>query len=187
MYHKLEYVSVIIISLIIIIVLIRFIATFHVQHFTLDVLSDTTVQLTCFFAVNSSADGCNVTFNSINQSVLVSVFIPKDNTIAVTNYTGIPEGDSVVNVYDVVEGVISDHPAISGLHYTIQYPTEPIGKFTISTGMFCNEVTLKMYLIINIIVVILQVSNRQQLITTISLITTQPSITVTVINTNNIG
>ena len=85
----------------------------------MDVLSDATVQLTCFFALNSSADGCNVTFNSINQSVLVCVFIPKDNTIAVTNYTGIPEGDSVVNVYDVVEGVNSDHPANSGLHSTI--------------------------------------------------------------------
>ena len=54
-----------------------------------------------------------------------------------TTYTGIPEGDSVVNVYDVVEGVISDHPAISGLHYTIQYPTEPIVTYTNnSTGMF---------------------------------------------------
>ncbi len=55
-----------------------------------------------------------------------------------TTYTGIPEGDSVVNVYDVVEGAISDHPAISGLHYTIQYP---IVTFTNSTiGMFCNVV-----------------------------------------------
>ena len=73
----------------------------------------------------------------------MSVFIPKDKTIVVTNYTGIPEGDSVVNVYDVVEGVISDHPAISGLLYTIQYPPEPIGKFTNSTGncfvMLCTH------------------------------------------------
>ena len=68
----------------------------------------------------------------------MSVFIPKDNTIAVTNYTGIPDGDSVVNVYDVVERVISDYPTISGLQYTISYPPEPIGKFTNSTGMFCN-------------------------------------------------
>ena len=105
-------------------------ATFHVQHFTLDVLSDATVQLTCFFALFSSADGCNVTFNSINQSVLVSVFIPKDNTIAVT---GIPEGDSVVNVYDVVEGVISDHPAISG-EYNIVYPVSS-SETTTSGGM----------------------------------------------------
>ncbi len=135
--HKLEYVSGIRNNYLLYTLTFHFIATFHVQHFTLDVLSDTTVQLTCFFALNSSADGCNVTFDSINQSVLVSVFIPKDNTIAVTTYTGIPEGDSVVNVYDVVEGVISDHPAISGLHYTIQYPTEPIVTFTNnSTGMF---------------------------------------------------
>ena len=136
MHHILEYVSVIRNNnYYLLLSYIHFIATFHVQHFTLDVLSDTTVQLTCFFALNSSADGCNVTFNSINQ---VSVFIPKDNTIAVTNYTGIPEGDSVVNVYDVVEGVISDYPAISGVYYTIQYPPEPIGKFINSTGMFCN-------------------------------------------------
>ena len=119
----------------------------------------------------------------------MSVFIPKDNTIAVTNYTGIPEGDSVVNVYDVVEGVINDYPAISGLHYTIQYPPEQIGKFTNSTGnfwvMLCTHDVLH-----NTIVVILQVSNSQQLITTItpsSLITTQPSVTVTVIHTNSIG
>ena len=136
MHHILEYVSVIRNNnYYLLLSYIHFIATFHVQHFTLDVLSDTTVQLTCFFALNSSADGCNVTFNFINQSVLVSVFIPKDNTIAVT---GIPEGDSVVNVYDVVEGVICDYPAINGLYYTIQYPPEPIGKFTNSTGMFCN-------------------------------------------------
>ena len=102
--------------------LIHFIATFNVQHFTLNVLSDTTVQLTCFFALNSSADGCIVTFNSINQSVLVSVFIPKDNTIAVTNYTGIPEGDSVVNVYDIVEGVNMSLAALKNLVYGIVYP-----------------------------------------------------------------
>ena len=51
----------------------------------------------------------------------MSVFILKDNTIAVTNYTGIPEGDSVVNVYDVVEGVNSDYPAIEDREYNITY------------------------------------------------------------------
>ena len=140
MYHKLEYVSVIRITYLLL-SYIHFIATFHVQHFTLDLLSDTTVQLTCFFALNSSADGCNVTFNSINQSVLVSVFIPKDNTIAVTNYTGIPEGDSVVNVYDVVEGVISDHPAISG-EYNIVYPVSSIGT-TSSGGMIVHVLSIR--------------------------------------------
>ena len=79
----------------------------------------------------------------------MSLFIPKNNTIAVTNYTGIPEGDSVVNVYDVVEGVISDHTAISGLHYTIQCPPKPIGKFTNSTGnvfvMICTHDVLHKY------------------------------------------
>ena len=114
-------------------------ATFHVQNFTLDVLSDTTVQLKCFFAVNSSADGCNVTFNSINQSVLVSVFIPKDNTIAVTNYTGIPEGDSVVDVYDVVEGVSNmSLPAMESQLYNISYP-EP-SETTKNGGMITNKI-----------------------------------------------
>ena len=111
------------------------IATFHVQNVTLDVLSDTTVQLTCFFALNSSADGCNVTFNSINQSVLVSVFILKNNTIAVNNYTGIPEGDSVVNVYDVVEGVISNYPAVKDKKYTVVYPKS---YRSTSTGMYAH-------------------------------------------------
>ena len=68
----------------------------------------------------------------------MSVFIPKDNTIAVTNYTDIPEGDSVVNVYDVVEGVISDHPAISG-EYNIVYPVSSIGTTT-SRGMIVNKI-----------------------------------------------
>ena len=144
MHHKLEYVS--IIHELKNCFLIQFKATFYVQHFTLDVLSDTTVQLTCFFAVNSSADGCNVTFNSINQSVLVSVFIPKDNTIAVTNNTGIPKGDSVVNVYDVVEGVISDHPAISG-EYNIVYPVSSIGT-TSSEGMIVNKIIFHLQQII---------------------------------------
>ena len=55
----------------------------------------------------------------------MSVFIPKDidDTIAVTNYTGIPEGDSVVNVYDVVEGVSNmSVPALKNLVYSIVYP-----------------------------------------------------------------
>ena len=68
----------------------------------------------------------------------MSVFIPKDNTIAVTNYTGIPAGDSVVNVYDVVEGVISDYPAISG-EYNIVYPVSSIGT-TSSRGMVVNKI-----------------------------------------------
>ena len=109
--------------------------------------------------------------------------MPKDNTIAVTNYIDIPEGDSVVNVYDVVEGVISDYSAICGLYYTIQYPPEPIGKFTNSTCnffvMLCTHDVLH-----NTVVVILQVSNT---IKPSSLITTQPSVTVAVINTNSIG
>ena len=67
-----------------------------------------------------------------------------------TAYTGVPEGNSVVNVYDVVEGVISDHPAISGLHYTIQYPTESIGKLTNSSGMFVSCYALMMYFIIQL-------------------------------------
>ena len=146
MHHKLEYVSMIRIYDLYIIVLFDS-ATLHVQHFTLDVLSDTTVQLTCFFALNSSADGCNVTFISINQSVLVSVFIPKDNTIAVTNYTCIPEGDSVVNVYDVVEGVISDHPAIKDKEYNIVYPVSSIG-ITTSGGMTVNKVIFHLQQII---------------------------------------
>ena len=70
----------------------------------------------------------------------MSVFIPKDNTIAVTNYTGIPEGDSVVNVYDVVEGLISDHPAISG-EYNIVYPVSSIGTTT-SGGMIVNKIII---------------------------------------------
>ena len=62
----------------------------------------------------------------------MSVFIPKDNTIAVTTYTGIPEGDSVVNVYDVVEGVISDHPAIR--KYNKVFPVSS-SETTTSRGM----------------------------------------------------
>ena len=54
----------------------------------------------------------------------MSVFIPKDITIAVTNYTGIPEGDSIVNAYDVVEGVINDYSAIKDREYNIVYPSE---------------------------------------------------------------
>ena len=69
----------------------------------------------------------------------MSVFIPKDNTIAVTNYTGIPEGDSVVNVYDVVEGVISDHPAIKDKEYNIVYPVSSIGT-TSSGGLIVNKI-----------------------------------------------
>ncbi len=64
----------------------------------------------------------------------MSVFIPKDNTIAVATYTGIPEGDSVVNVYDVVEGVISHHRAIKDREYNIVYPVSS-SETTSSGGM----------------------------------------------------
>ena len=76
----------------------------------------------------------------------MSVFIPKDNTIAVTNYTGIPESDSVVNVYDVVEGVISDYPAINR-EYNIVYPVSSIGT-TSTGGMIVNKVIFHLQQII---------------------------------------
>ena len=80
----------------------------------------------CVFALNSTANGCNVTLNSSSASELVSVFISKtDNTHASINYTtGIPDGDTVlVNVYDVVEGDSYSVPAVKDRVFTIEYPT----------------------------------------------------------------
>ena len=69
----------------------------------------------------------------------MSVFIPKDNTIAVTNYTGIQEGNSVVNVYDVVEGVINDYPAVKDSKYNIVYLVSSIDTTT-TGGIVVNKI-----------------------------------------------
>ena len=66
----------------------------------------------------------------------MSVFIPKDNTIAVTNYTGIPEGDSVVNVYDVFKEDMSDYPAIKDIEYNIVYPVSFTGGMMVKKTIF---------------------------------------------------
>ena len=127
-------------------------ATFNVQNFTLDVLSDTTVQLTCFFALNSFADGCNVTFNSINQSVLVSVFIPKENddTIAITTCE-IMNGFYEINVYDVCLYNSSSAPAVSR-EYNLTHSVSYNGQQTRAFYAGGNAMTIIYTYIVNFMI-----------------------------------
>ena len=119
------------------------IATFNVQNFSLVVLAYDTVQLTCFFAINSSADGCNVAYKS-TLSQTVTVFIPKNEHDAkvTTNYTGIPEGLHTFSVYDVVDGVSNVLlAALNGLEYNIVYSRSS----TVATGKI-SAITVMHYL-----------------------------------------
>ena len=124
-------------------VVLIIIATFNVQNFSLVTLADDTVQLTCSFAINSSADGCNVAYKS-THSQTVTVFIPKNehDAKATTNYTGIPEGLHTFSVYDVIDGVSNvSLAALNGLEYNIVYSRSS----TVATGKI-SAITVMHYL-----------------------------------------
>ena len=42
------------------VVFILYLATYNVQNFTIQLLQNGTTNITCYFAQNSSADGCQV-------------------------------------------------------------------------------------------------------------------------------
>ena len=81
-------------------------ATFNVQDVSITPLSDGTTNITCHFAINSSADGCSVTFNNTNTAADndTTIFIAKDdNEDTATSIITIIDGTYRVLVYDVVD------------------------------------------------------------------------------------
>ena len=88
------------------------IATYHVQDFT---ISNTTnngdINITCIFAIGSNATGCLVIFTSDNYQWNITIYKDGDSTSTTTT---VPVDDNyIVTVYDVVDGVVSNEPAIT--------------------------------------------------------------------------
>ena len=85
-------------------------ATFNVQNFSITPLSDGTTDITCVFAIDSFADGCNVVFTS-NTNTNYSIMITKSDKDNATTNTHIINGHYDVDVYDVMNGVTGQYPA----------------------------------------------------------------------------
>ena len=95
-------------------------ATFNVQDFSITPLSDGTTNITCVFAINSFADGCNVVFTSNNTKYNITISKSDDSNTATSNDIIITNGNYLVAVYDVMNGVTGQYPAYieSDVHIT---------------------------------------------------------------------
>ncbi len=85
-------------------------ATFNVQNFSITPLSDGTTNITCVFANNSFADGCNIVFTS-NNITKYNITIPKSDKDNATTNSHIINGHYDVDVYDGMNGVTGQYPA----------------------------------------------------------------------------
>ena len=95
-------------------IIIVFIATYNVQSVSIDPLLNGTTNITCYFAQNSSATGCNVKFillqsmNGINEEEFNVLKDPSKNFA--TEY--IPVGEYEVSVHDIVNEEININPSV---------------------------------------------------------------------------
>ena len=85
------------------------IATYHVQDFTISNNSD--INITCIFAIGSNATGCLVILTSDYYQWNITIY--KDGGSTSTTTTVPVDGSYIVTVHDVVDGVISNEPAIT--------------------------------------------------------------------------
>ena len=97
-----------------------FIATYNVQSVTIESLQNGTTNITCYFAQNSSATGCNVKFillQSINE-IFFNITKSALKNFA-TKYINIPVGEYEVSVHDIVNEDIDDNPSFSIYMYIV--------------------------------------------------------------------
>ena len=91
------------------------IATYNVQSVSIESLQNGTTNITCYFAQNSSATGCNVRFlllqsiNEINKDEFNIIKNPSKNFV--TKYMNITVGEYNVSVHDIVNEEIDDNPS----------------------------------------------------------------------------
>ncbi len=92
-------------------------ATYNVQNFSITPLSDGTTNITCVFAINSFADGCNVVFTSSTNNT-TTIFVAKSsNKDTATSNVIITNGNYHVAVYDVINPAYTA-PDIVIVHYS---------------------------------------------------------------------
>ena len=91
------------ICLLIHVILILSIATYHVQDFNISyVTNNGDIIITCIFAISSNATGCRVDFTSSSDyEQVVDVYKVDDSTVSSITTT-VPDGTYDVTVYDVV-------------------------------------------------------------------------------------
>ena len=100
-----------------------FIATYNVQSVSIESLLNGTTNITCYFAQNSSATGCNVKFillqsmNGINEEEFDIYKNPSKNFA--TKYINIPVGEYEVSVHDIVNEEINDNPSVTISMYIV--------------------------------------------------------------------
>ena len=87
------------------------IATFHVQDFIIsNATNNGDINITCIFAIGSTATGCLVIFsNSSGHQWNITIYNDVDRT---STTTAVSILDSSYEVYDIVDGDVSDDPAI---------------------------------------------------------------------------
>ena len=97
------------------------IATYHVQDFTIsNATNNGDIIITCIFAIGSNATGCLVIFTSDNYQWNITIYKDGDSTSTTTT---VPVNDSyIVIVHDVVDGAISNEPAINYGHVYVCVP-----------------------------------------------------------------
>ena len=94
------------------------IATFHVQDFIIsNATNNGDINITCIFAIGSNATGCLVIFTSDNYQWNITIY--KDGDRASTTTT-VPV-DTHYKIYDILDDVVSDEPALYGdIYYFTQ-------------------------------------------------------------------
>ena len=94
------------------------IATYHVQDFIIsNATNNGDINITCIFAIGSNATGCLVIFTSDNYQWNITIYKDGDSTSTTTT---VPVDDSyIITVHDVVDGVISNEPAINYGHVCV--------------------------------------------------------------------
>ncbi len=91
-----------------------YLATYNVQNFTLQLLQNGTTNITCYFAQNSSADGCQVKLISMEPSNEINFNITKTSLAqdVITEYMNIAPGEYGVSVHDIVNNVVNSNSSL---------------------------------------------------------------------------
>ncbi len=78
--------------------------THTVQDFALQYLQNGLVNVTCYFAANSSADGCQITFTSMESKDTTTFNVIKTSLArdVAIGFVNVEPGEYCVNVHDIV-------------------------------------------------------------------------------------
>ena len=97
-----------------------FIATYNVQSVSIESLQNGTTNITCYFAQNSSATGCNVKFILLqsNNEIFFNITKSPEKNFA-TKYMNIPVGENNISVHDIVNEEIDDNPSVNISMYIV--------------------------------------------------------------------